>query len=60
MKEKIANDAATANTTVDNDLDAYLRSTILDSDRDVIPKALFKVFFGNNRRKLPLSRIPVQ
>ena len=30
IMEKTSNDAATVNTTVDNDLDADLRSTILD------------------------------
>ena len=49
IKEKIPNDAATANTTVDNDLDADLRSTILDSDRDVMqmyPEGSFQRIFG--------------
>ena len=54
MKEKIANDAATANTTVDNDLDADLRSTILDSDRDVMqmyPEGSFQSIFGEQQKK---------
>ena len=54
MKEKIANDAATANTTVDNDLDADLRSTILDSDRDVMqmyPEGSFQSIFWEQQKK---------
>ena len=60
IKEKISNDAATANTTVDNDLDADLRSTILDSDRDVrqmYPEGFIQSIFGELTEESCLSQI---
>ena len=53
IKEKISNDAATANTTVDNDLDADLRSTILDSDS---PEGYIQSIFGEQTEESCLSQ----